>query len=502
MPAKRVRLTLGRAARRIRQDAWDDLWPDPLSLAMVPRERPEFVAARRRLAPFRDGRMRAPRAREALIPKPNGLMRPAHQMTVDSRLYYQALVDSFMYDIDRGLVGKNHVFGYRPMARRSTKAPFGFGLSQWKRFRTQLRAEVKSVKYGAMVRTDLAAFYERIPHGQLEARLTSLGVRDDVARELRTFLKDSMGRAVGLPQGPDPSGLLASVYLHPLDQALIGAGYGYVRYVDDIYVLAKDRTDAKKALRLLEAEARRLDLLVQSAKTELVVGRAEMIAAVSDEDEIAAIDYVVRQRAKIVAAPLVKKAWKEFSRRKTPLPRRELKYLLGRLTDNRDPVAIKWCLARLGELDYLASTVARYLSRFATRASVQRAVASHLVSPDNISEWEEMNLFRAMLSGTRCERILLARARVTLANRNAGIEVRQFAALLLGKLGDGSDHDFIARESLDVKEVAEAALVALQSANANTRGRHVADVINRYAGSRLLSAKIRGRASAVWPEFT
>lgn len=405
-----------------------------------------------------------------------------------------------MYDIDKGLVGKNHVFGYRPLAPRSTKAPFGIGLSQWKRFRNQVRAEVKSGKHGAMVRTDLAAFYERIPHGPLESRLTSLGVRDDVAKEVRSLLKELMGKASGLPQGPDPSGLLASVYLHPLDQALIGAGYGYVRYVDDIYVLAHDRTDAKRALRLLEAEARRLDLIVQSAKTDLVVGLTEMDAAVSDDDEIAAVDYVVKRRSKAVAGPVVRRAWKELARRKSPLQRRELKYLLGRLTDNRDPVAVKWCLARLGELDYIGSTVARYLARFATRPTVQTAVARHLASPDNISEWEEMNLLRAMLSASRGERLLLARARTTLANRNAGIEVRQFAALVLGKLGDGSDHDVVARDSLDLKDVADASLVALQAADPKTRGKHTADVVSRY-GSGELASKVKNRRLPVWPVF-
>lgn len=499
MAAKRVGLSLGRAVRRIRQDAWDDIWPDPLNLALLPRTIPEFVTMRRRLVRLRDGRARVPRAREALIPKPNGLMRPAHQLTIEARIYYQALVDSFMYDIDKGLVGKNHVFGYRPLAPRSTKAPFGFGLSQWKRFRKQVRAEVKSGKFGAMVRTDLAAFYERIPHGPLEARLTSLGVRDDVAKELRSLLKELMGKASGLPQGPDPSGLLASVYLHPLDRSVIAAGYGYVRYVDDIYVLARDRTDAKRALRLLEAEARRLDLIVQSAKTDLVVGLSEMETAVSDDDEIAAVDYVVKRRPRAAAGPVVRGAWKELARRKSP-QRRELKYLLGRLTDNRDPVAVKWCLARLGELDYIAPTVARYLACFATRPTVQIAVARHLASPDNISEWEEMNLLRAMLTAARGERLLLARARTTLANRNAGIEVRQFAALVLGKLGDGSDHDVVARDSMDLKDVADASLVALQAADPKTRGKHTTDVVSRY-GSGELASKVKGRRFPVWPVF-
>ena len=500
MSKKRVGLNVGRAVRRIRTDAWDDIWPDALQQTSLPSSRTELNACRRRIGAFRRGSSKIPRAREGLIPKPNGLMRPAHQLTTDARVYYQSLVDSFMYDIDKRLVGKNHVFGYRPLSPRGTKAPFGFGLRQWKRFREQVRREVDSGAYEALVRTDLAAFFERVPHGALEERLTSLGVRDDLAKELRAFLRTTMGRAHGLPQGPDPSGLLASVYLHPLDQAIIGAGYGYVRYVDDIVVLAKTPTDAKKALRLLEAEARRLDLIVQSAKTELVVGRSAIVAAVADDDEIAGVDYAIRFRGRVAGIEAVRKAWRTASRTR-PVPRRTVKYLLGRLTDNRDPAAVKWCLARLGELDYLAPTISRYLAVFATRKSVQDAVATHLTSVDNISEWEEMNLIRAMLSASHVGRPLLARARLVAADRNAGREVRQYAFVLLGRHGDPADHDFIARESLDEESLAQAALLALQNADPKTRGRHSADTSTPCPESRALAVKLRSRRVSIWPDF-
>lgn len=107
MAKKRVGLNVARAVRRIRTDAWDDIWPDPLQLTSLPSSPTELNAARRRIGAFRTGSSKIPRARETLIPKPNGLMRPAHQLTYDARVYYQALVDSFMYDIDKRLVGKN-----------------------------------------------------------------------------------------------------------------------------------------------------------------------------------------------------------------------------------------------------------------------------------------------------------------------------------------------------------------------------------------------------------
>ena len=497
---RRSPLAIPRAARRIKVDAWDDIWPDALSLLWLPMEPSSWTSARLRISAFRAGETQIPRAREALIPKPNGLMRPAHQLAPDCRLYYQALVDTFMYDVDAKVAKKNHVFGYRTLAPRTTDAPFGFGLRQWKRFREQLRREVNSGAYGAMVRTDLAAFYERIPHGGLEGRLTSLGVKDEVARELRAFLKATMGKSQGLPQGPDPSGVLASAYLQPLDQALITAGYGYVRYVDDIVIFAKDQHQAKRALRQLEVEARRLDLIVQSAKTEIIVGRPAMEAEVNDDDDIAGIDYVIQNAGSRGAVREIRAAWRKASKAR-PLNRRLIKYILGRLTDNADDTAVAWVLKRLGELDYVAPTTARYLSRFANRKAVQRGVSAHLTSNANLSEWEETNLMKAMLSARKVDGPLIGRARTVAADKNGGIEVRQFAGLLLGRHGDPTDHEHVARECMATEELAQSGVVALQSADAKTRGRAYADIGAQYPNCRRLIARVRGRPREIWPVF-
>lgn len=499
MPGRRRGLNIARASARVRTDAWDDLWPAVLQFADLPSSKAEINSMRRRLALIRrTGKMGI--ARVGLLPKSNGLMRPAHILSTDQRLYYQALIDSFMHDLDMHLTARSHVFGYRTIGGRSSKAPFGYGLAQWKRFRAQLRRIVASGAYGAMVRTDLTAFYERIPHGPLEERLTSLGVDPALARETRSALKALMGKAHGLPQGPDPSGVLASAYLYPMDQAVITAGYGYVRYVDDIVLFAHDRTDAKRGLRLLEQEARRLDLMVQSAKTELVVGTDALAAAVDGDDEIAGIDYVVRLARKSRAVARAHAGWISVARRKNPSTRL-IKYLLNRLADSRDPVAIRWCQRHLGEADHLASTISRYLALFARRPSVQLAITAHLVSRENTAEWEEMNLLRALLTADRVVRPALDRARRVAADRNNGMEVRQYALILLGKLGNASDHEFVERQAADHEQIATAALVALQGVDARTRGRAYADIAARYPGLRPLAARLRSRSVPQWPAF-
>ncbi len=499
MPVRRASLNIARAAARIRSDAWDDLWPSATTLVDLPATRSEINAARRRVGLLRRTEL-VPSARVGLVPKANGLMRPAHLLTLDARLYYQALVDSFLHDLDKAVGHPAHVFGYRSLEGRTSKRPFGYGLAQWKRFRGELRRQVASGKYGAMVRTDLAAFFEMIPHGALEERLTSLGVRPAIASELRTVLKRLMGRASGLPQGPDPSGVLASVYLYPMDQALLSEGYGYVRYVDDIVIFAASEPVAKRGLRLLEEEARRLGLIVQSAKTELFVGSKEMAAAVDGDDEIAGIDYIVRKARRSRASATVHAAWLSFSRRNSQSTR-YLKYLLNRLGDARDDVAVKWCLKRLGTLDHMAPTIARYLSPHCSRPSVQAAIATHLTSAANISEWEEMNLLRAVLSSRHVARPVLDRSRSVANNRNAGAEVRTYALVLLGRAGDASDHALVERIGLENHLTGTASVIALQEADARTRGRAYAAITSKHPELKLLVSKLSGRRAPIWPTF-
>jgi hypothetical protein len=55
---------------------------------------------------------------------------------------------------------------------------------------------------------------------------------------------------LGTPQGGPLSPLLANVYLHAFDTAMVQAGYGLVRYADDFVIFAKSESEARAALTL------------------------------------------------------------------------------------------------------------------------------------------------------------------------------------------------------------------------------------------------------------
>lgn len=126
-----------------------------------------------------------------------------------------------------------------------------------------------------VVDADIESYFDRIDHGIL---LDEVGKRVGDGRVLKllgSYLEqdvlDGLKRWTpeeGTPQGAVISPLLANVYLHPVDEALSGAGFQIVRYADDLVILCRSRSGAEAALELLgrETEARKLRLHPEKTK--------------------------------------------------------------------------------------------------------------------------------------------------------------------------------------------------------------------------------------------
>lgn len=499
--SRRTPLLLVRAVKRLDQDMWDDLWTEPTAKIELPAQPAEFRAAATRLAAMR--RTAAfPPVRIPTVPKPDGLSRPAHLLPWLLRAYYQALVDSFLFDVDAKMVNRANVPGYRATGTRNTSQPFERGITQWKRFRKNVKKAARDPNLSAAVKTDIVGFFEQIPHDRLESRLLSMGVRADVAAEIRAILRWTAGGNRGIPQGTDASSVLANIYLDPLDRALLSAGYTrYFRYVDDIWIFCRDEPDARRALQIAEREVRDLQLLLQSAKTRIFVGRGDVVDAVTaEDDEIAASDYAIARRPRRIAAPVARQTWRSISRRRD-MPKSHVKYMLRQLRELKDPIAVPWCLRNLGRLDWLANRIAPYLALFIDRPTVQATILRHLDSRRNVTEWEEANLLRALLSARSAHPDLVRRARRVVEDRNRTDEVRAWATAVLGRFGGPGDHVVIERYATDADSIARASLLAVQIAGAALRGRVTKAVNKAYPAHRPLADKIRGRAKPYWPTF-
>lgn len=496
---RRVGLRLDRAVARITSDTWDDLWPDIALLIDLPRSRPERDALRNRIRILRRSGVRP--ARTDPIPKADGLTRPGHYLWPEERVYYQALVDTVLHSIDTRLSSRGHIFGYRALKGPHSKTPFGRPLDQWKAFRQYVRAAARSGAYGAVVKTDVASYFERIQHDRLEKQLRALGVRSSVALEIRTLLSSLMESNMGLPQGSDPSSVLATAYLEPVDSYMLRKGYAFFRYVDDMYVFAQDEPEARVALRDLEAQLRRLQLNLQPGKTEILVGAQEIRRRVIDADnDVASIAWVYVRAPRKRGLNEIKRRWLSAMRRK-PFPSRLARYLLRRLAANGDPCACAWCIRNLGVLDWMSREVGPYLAIFADKRAVQTGILKHLQSRMNNSAAEESSLLRVLLSASKVGRDLLDYARVVLADRNASTPSRQWACVLLGCHGDSADHALIVVHALESEDLARAAVIAAQGMEVSTKGLVLAQVAAAFAGLRPLIARLRGAASPIWPAY-
>lgn len=283
-------------------------------------------------------------------------------------------------------------------------------------------------------------------------------------------------------------------------RTIVRAGLEYFRYMDNIWILAPTEPEARRALRRLEAAMRSIGLNLQPGKTRVLAGATQIRSEIIDaDDEVDMVDYVLKRNRRR-GLKLVRTKWRSASRRK-PMPQRFVKYLLNRLRYNSDPFALGWCLSSLGVIDWLADVVGPYLALFVDRSIVQRAIAAHLTSPMNLSTWEESHLLRACLSARTVQRDILDHAREALANKNADIPSRQWAAVLLGRHGDAGDHALIGLHHLEDLDLARACIIGLQSADPTLRRDAFGQIGTKYPALRPLINRVKGLKSPWWPTF-
>jgi group II intron reverse transcriptase/maturase len=129
-----------------------------------------------------------------------------------------------------------------------------------------------------VLRADVKAFFDSIRPDLLIERLEPF-VDEDGLRFLERLLRqkiydhDQVSDMVGIAQGSPLSPLLANLYLREVDEFLCAELPHYVRYCDDLLLLAPDEAAAQAARERVEALLSPLGLTLNEAKTR--VCRAE-----------------------------------------------------------------------------------------------------------------------------------------------------------------------------------------------------------------------------------
>lgn len=217
------------------------------------------------------------------VPKENGILRPLALLSIRDLVVYQGLVNqiacawekeqskyAFTKSFGAIFAGRNSPFFYRSwkVCYAAYNQAIGDAFEQGKEFVADF---------------DLVSFYELIAHDLL-AHILRAHVRSDelldlLFRCLAIWRANDKGEPVGhgIPQGPEPSAFLAECLLFRFD-ALRFRDVTYLRYVDDIKLMAETEVPLRRALLQLDMESKKLGLVPQAQKIE--VRRASSLSAI------------------------------------------------------------------------------------------------------------------------------------------------------------------------------------------------------------------------------
>jgi hypothetical protein len=231
-------------------------------------------------------------------PKSSGTQRTKTLLMIEDALVYQAIANVIAArNYDLLAEHDDFVFGsvLMPDSKEGTKLlnqenPKYFLFKFWKslfiRFKDSVIKAIEQDKATHKFETDITGFFDSIPHYNLLLTLsTHFKVEDEILDLLSVCLnawsgtKESTTPGVGIPQGPQPSYLLANLLLYPLDKQLISEAFKYYRYMDDIKIYGYSESELRNVLVLIDNYLKGHGLSINSKKT----GITEIDAAKEDE---------------------------------------------------------------------------------------------------------------------------------------------------------------------------------------------------------------------------
>ncbi|MDQ3248312.1 MAG: reverse transcriptase domain-containing protein [Chloroflexota bacterium] len=232
---------------------------DGVSLqAFAKRLKPELTRLHAELVA---GDYRPQPLRQVVVPKPNGGLRPLAIWVLRDRIAQRAVYALLAPTFESIFLPCS--YGFRP--GRSVENA------------VQQVIEHRNAHQRWIVNADIEHCFDELDCHLL---LTLVGkrVQDELLlRYVRLWLQadilnsmDGVPRKAGASQGSPLSPLLANIYLHEMDQAMIGQGLAFVRYADNFVICCRRKGDAENAGMAAAAVLTRLHLTLNAGKSHIV----------------------------------------------------------------------------------------------------------------------------------------------------------------------------------------------------------------------------------------
>lgn len=222
-------------------------------------------------------------AAKVMVPKPSGTLRPLTLLTVEDQVVYQAIVNVIAEALQPRTKARyrkrvfNHLY-----AGKSSR----YFYLRWQDSYRLYGREIESLYakgFQHIAEFDLTAFYDSIDHHVICHFLRDIRIREEVITLLMKCLETwtsstwtnspaTIYHGHGIPQGPLSSGMLSEVVLQHIDAAgERGRATHYLRYVDDIKVIAKSEGELRRKLIALDLATKEIGLFPQSSKINIRV---------------------------------------------------------------------------------------------------------------------------------------------------------------------------------------------------------------------------------------
>lgn len=242
------------------------------------------------------------------IPKGEGKNRPRAIQSIQEEILAVAVIQVLGITVQE-LMSRN--YGYRLDMSGNTEYLYRPWFRAYGRFRDTVRRALNGIDdkgddKGIVLRSDISSFYASIPLKKLsEAVIKTLNADENPRMRWileQFFLEREPNSHSGVLQGPLASGFWANLYLFELDRAFSDTfadmHYNtlFFRYVDDIVVIAPNRTDTTpdNIYSKLESEVKKLGLSLSDDKTNTDCDRDNEIKEMQKNKKLDDLEKLVQ----------------------------------------------------------------------------------------------------------------------------------------------------------------------------------------------------------------